>query len=190
MKEEKALWRTKMRKLQKMYSPETVLHYSQIICDKIEGHSIFQAAKTIFFTSPIHGEVDLIPLAEKYFLTKKICFPRILNAKSGLMEARNITSTTELSETMFDILEPSKNSLLVSPYTIDLFLIPALAVDIRGNRLGSGKGFFDRFLKKRKGFVIATLFDEQVFEHIPKEPQEEKVDEIITEKRTIRIANL
>jgi 5-formyltetrahydrofolate cyclo-ligase len=183
VKEEKALWREKMKTLREHYSSQITTKYSQEICFRIEELPLFQSAQMILFTAPISGEVNLLPLAEKYFSTKNICFPKIQNPIQNIIEARKICSLRQLSEKTFGILEPIEDTIPVSLDEIDLFLIPALAVDKEGNRLGMGKGFFDRFLKTRRGIALAVVFDGQIFEQIPTEPHDEKVDGIISEKQ-------
>lgn len=160
---------------------------SQKIRDAIECHPAFQKAKIVFFTAPCKGEPNLLPLVEKHLSQKKICFPGIKDYKNGRMEAKSIQNLKELSSGIFGIYEPPESAERCPPESIDLFLIPALAVDIEGYRLGSGGGFFDRFLEKAKGYCIATVFAAQVFEKIPKEAHDKKMNEILTEERSIVI---
>jgi 5-formyltetrahydrofolate cyclo-ligase len=68
---------------------------------------------------------------------------------------------------------------------IDLVLVPALAIDQQGNRLGKGKGFYDRFLSGFEGISYAVVFDEEVLETIPIEDHDQTVAGVITPKRTI-----
>jgi 5-formyltetrahydrofolate cyclo-ligase len=68
---------------------------------------------------------------------------------------------------------------------IDLVLVPALAIDLKGNRLGKGKGFYDRFLARFTGDCFAVVFDEEVLEQIPVEGHDQRVSGVITPKRTI-----
>ena len=68
----------------------------------------------------------------------------------------------------------------------DAVILPLLAVDKRGNRLGYGGGYYDRFLKDKQGKKIAFCYDFQVVDKLPKEEWDVPVDEIITDKRWIR----
>ena len=68
---------------------------------------------------------------------------------------------------------------------IDLVLVPALAIDGQGNRLGKGKGFYDRFLANYQGPCYAIVFDEELLQSIPTESHDRKVSGVITPKRTI-----
>ena len=71
---------------------------------------------------------------------------------------------------------------------IDVIVMPLLAVDERGNRLGYGGGYYDRFLKKYQGATrVAYCYDFQILKDVPTESWDEKVDLIVTDKRIIRI---
>jgi 5-formyltetrahydrofolate cyclo-ligase len=68
---------------------------------------------------------------------------------------------------------------------IDLVLVPALAIDRKGNRLGKGKGFYDRFLPGFDGIAYAVVFDEEVLDTIPVEEHDQTIAGVITPNRTI-----
>ena len=86
-----------------------------------------------------------------------------------------------LSPGRFGITEPTGKTI----DRIDLVLVPALAIDQRGNRLGKGKGFYDRFLPEFEGTAYAVVFDEEVLAAIPVEDHDQAVAGVITPKRTI-----
>ncbi|ASQ90562.1 5-formyltetrahydrofolate cyclo-ligase [Prosthecochloris sp. GSB1] len=74
----------------------------------------------------------------------------------------------------------------------DVLVLPVVAVDARGNRLGYGKGFYDRFISglRRKGgepFLLALAFSFQIVDSLPKDPWDQAVDCIVTEKEVMRI---
>jgi 5-formyltetrahydrofolate cyclo-ligase len=81
----------------------------------------------------------------------------------------------DLTEGEFGILEPTGEA---EPLNVDVILVPALAVDAAGNRLGKGKGFYDRALASIDSSVpvIALVHDEEVFEEIPHEGHDRKVN--------------
>jgi len=62
---------------------------------------------------------------------------------------------------------------------IDLVLVPALAYDHNGHRLGRGKGYYDRFLKKLNAYTIGIAFEEQILDYIPYDDNDVKIDEVI-----------
>jgi len=90
----------------------------------------------------------------------------------------------ELSSNQYGIPEPSGEEAT----SLDLILVPGVAFDRQGNRIGMGKGYYDRFLAKQKNVLkIGLAFSEQILASIPKEPYDEIVDLIITDEEVIRI---
>jgi 5-formyltetrahydrofolate cyclo-ligase len=79
-------------------------------------------------------------------------------------------------------------SKLIAPETLDLVLVPLLAGDVAGNRLGYGKGFYDRFLHQLRpdASCFGMLYEAGLFDEIPVEPHDRPLDGFITEKRTLR----
>ena len=70
----------------------------------------------------------------------------------------------------------------------DLLFVPALAVDRKGNRLGRGKGYFDRELSALEGVpVFAVVFDSEILEHVPTEDHDRRVDGVVTQEQILKI---
>jgi 5-formyltetrahydrofolate cyclo-ligase len=100
-----------------------------------------------------------------------------------------ITSWDELSANAFGILEPRREHLCaVAPHHIPFFLIPGVAFDLRGHRLGYGLGFYDRALSgvSARSLLVALAFETQIVDEVPVVSHDLPVDIIITEKRTIQ----
>lgn len=104
------------------------------------------------------------------------------------MKALEIKSLLDLNESgAFGILEPEFLNNDVSDM-VDLVILPGLAFDEAGNRIGYGGGFYDKFLSKYKDLKkIALCYEFQILKNICKEEFDQRVDEIITEKRIIEI---
>jgi len=88
----------------------------------------------------------------------------------------------------FGVREPAEEDFnFVSPDQIDLVVVPGLAFDRRGGRIGYGKGYFDRLLSRLGSQVprIALAFDFQVLGAVPQDENDIRVDAIITEKSTM-----
>ena len=137
------------------------------------------------------------------FLTPILGIPKIGNPKSiskviiPRCEARNIIpyflfSLDELAPGHFGILELEKKRRQsfchkVSPEDISTVLVPGLAFDIHGNRLGRGKGYYDRFLPtlSESTVTIGLAFECQVFDRIPVGPDDRPMAMVVTEERII-----
>lgn len=90
----------------------------------------------------------------------------------------------ELREGRWGILEPRREAIRpVPPENIDVWLVPGLAFDPRGNRLGRGIGHFDRLLCGARGVKIGLAYDFQLIEEVPSEPHDVRMDFIVTETR-------
>jgi 5-formyltetrahydrofolate cyclo-ligase len=107
---------------------------------------------------------------------------------------KRMLSLSELADLNPDMLQPGPFGILqprpssfraVQPSEIDLWLLPGIAFDEEGNRLGFGGGYYDRFLPGRRGAAIGLAFDFQIVESLPVEENDHSVDQVITEKRTI-----
>ncbi len=159
-----------------------VAEKSQKICALLKSSEVFQKAKTILFFSSIQNEPNLLPLAERFFSKKRIFFPKITDAIRGTMKAVEVSHFSELESSDFGILAPRGDDFF-SPRQLDLILVPALAVDLSGNRIGFGGGFYDRFLSETIGVKIAVVFDFQILSEIPSEIWDQKMDGIVSECR-------
>ena len=91
----------------------------------------------------------------------------------------------DLGEGAFGIAEPKGTGVPIAE--IDLMIVPALAADMAGNRLGKGKGFYDRVLSHYSGKRIAVIFDSELIDRVPSEPHDQRVQMIVTPLRTILV---
>ena len=83
-------------------------------------------------------------------------------------------------------MEPNPaESTPVALSDVDLAIIPGVAFDERGNRLGYGMGYYDRLLSRFKGSTVALAFELQILPSVPREEHDVRVGKIVTEKRVI-----
>jgi len=128
------------------------------------------------------GEADPLVLAQKF----PSGFPRV---KGEAMHFHLVHpfSFDQFEAGSFKILEPKKELPILLPPTISHCLVPLLAFDSSGARLGRGGGFYDRFLEKFKGIKIGLAFDWQKVEgKLPTEAHDQRLDMVITEKEIYR----
>lgn len=160
----------------------------ELIFHNIINNEIFIKAKCIFIYVSFKSEVDtyrIINYAIKQ--QKKVCVPKVISLDEG-MKAVLITDLKQLKENSMGILEPEADDESI-PENIDLVIMPGLAFDLKGGRLGYGGGFYDRFMQKIGGKVshIALSYEFQILDNIPMGEFDIPVDGIITEKRTYTI---
>ncbi|HIK01001.1 TPA: 5-formyltetrahydrofolate cyclo-ligase [archaeon] len=160
---------------------------STIIAMQFFASEAFKNAKTIFAYASYGSEVSTNYLMRKaLLLEKKVCIPKV-NLKTGKMWPVKINSLNVLKPNKAGIPEAGLFSFKVDPMKVDVILVPAAVFDLHGHRIGSGKGFYDRYLSTYQNHakIIGLAFDFQIVNDIPEEPHDVKVHKIITEKRII-----
>lgn len=159
---------------------EEVQEYSRRICNVLAEYPGFLQAETVYFYYPIGKEVNLLPLAEKALeLGKKVGFPRTCK---DTMEFYQVTSLTDFAEGAFHIMEPVGERLLTE--AAPLVFVPGLGFDKRKNRMGYGRGFYDRyFARYPKCCKIGTAYGVQIAEQLPTDDYDVPMDEVVTENK-------
>lgn len=152
------------------------------IFHKVIQSDAYIKSETIFIYVSFDGEVDTHEII-KYALRhgKKICVPKILSKEEG-MSAVIISSFEELKLSKYKILEPENFNKKVDETVIDLVLMPGVAFDEHGGRIGYGGAFYDRFLRKTREntLKIALAYDFQILDQVPMEEHDAKIHGIIT----------
>lgn len=154
------------------------------ILQKLARLGLFKKAKKILFYLPIHGEVDLTDLFKKFHKKKSFILPRM---KGKTLELHAIKNLTHTAKGRYDVLEPHKHLPKINPMDIDLLLIPGVVFSEEGHRIGYGKGFYDRLLKKACCHKIGIAYEFQIVKNIPGEPHDVPMDMIMTEQRTLKV---
>ena len=115
-----------------------------------------------------------------------MAFPRV-SGKGSL--SLHFALLEELLPGSFGIPEPDTDLPLVAIADIDVMLIPGVAFDVRGNRLGYGKGFYDRLLSSTAGLplLVGISFDETLYDELPAETHDIKMDYIVTPVRIVKV---
>jgi 5-formyltetrahydrofolate cyclo-ligase len=131
-------------------------------------------------------------MVEETLCRNKVVFvPKAVSETRKLIPSLLLDYDKDLKPGAYNIPEPQDSSLRpYDPETIDLLIVPGVAFDLSGNRLGYGGGYYDRFfeLLKPKTPLVSLVFDMQICEKVPVEEWDRPVDVIVTEKRIIRIA--
>lgn len=157
------------------------------IFNLIIGHNLFKDASVIFTYVSFKGEVNTHNIIN-YALKegKTICVPKIIDKSKG-MDLFKIEDLSSLSPEYCGILEPQVNLGTLSIDCVDLIIVPGLAFDMRGGRIGYGGGFYDRLLASSSADVskVALAYEFQVFDKIPTDKWDKGVDMIMTEERII-----
>ncbi|MBI3604820.1 MAG: 5-formyltetrahydrofolate cyclo-ligase [Nitrospirae bacterium] len=150
----------------------------------------FRRAKVIHFYISFNHEVNTEEMIRGALeMGKKVVVPCRGTTAGGIGLSELKDFDRELKPDRFGLKEPFGSYIRpVDPGHLELMVVPGVAFDSSGNRIGYGKGFYDRLLsQKKRGFIEALAFDFQVIESVPSEGHDIKMDRIITESRTIEV---
>lgn len=145
----------------------------------------FGHARTVLFYASYRGEVATQPLVEAALAAgKRTALPRV-DRPRRTMEAYPISSWDDLQPGAYGILEPPASSPVIPPAEIDLIVVPGVAFDETGARVGYGAGYYDRYLARTGGCRAALAYELQVVASVPAGSYDALMDYIITERRVI-----
>ena len=160
---------------------------SRLIQAKVCQYPEYLSARSIALYASIENEVRTDEIRDHAWRQgKRVYYPKL--RRGSAVELVRLESVRQMTPGRFDILEPSGDEQWSGECGEDLFiLVPGLAFDMNGNRLGRGQGWYDRLLKKLgEGATAAGLaYDFQVVDQVPVEPWDETVAYIFTETRLI-----
>lgn len=137
-------------------------------------HPAFEQAQNVLLFWPLPDEINTIPLIEHAYAVGKTIFLPVVVGDDLVIKPYNPTS---MSPGAFGILEPQGDP--VSPVQLDLIIVPGVAFDAAGNRMGRGKGFYDRLLAGTSATTIGVCYAEQYYLSIPTEPHDVPLNDVI-----------
>ncbi len=153
-----------------------------IICEQLCSLPCFGEAKTILAYYPIGDEPNLLPVLEEAFLLgKQVAFP-VCDPATSTMVFRIVPSLSALRVGAHGIPEPCDDCPVLSDFSGALCIVPALAFDLCGYRIGYGKGYYDRFLEKVAVKTIGATYHALMTEALPHEPTDRAVSILMTER--------
>jgi 5-formyltetrahydrofolate cyclo-ligase len=181
--------RRKIMKKRLSLSPEYIKNISEQVCINLAGTAEYIDSQNIMFYVATRSEVqteEMIKISVN--VGKYIYVPIILTECINLAPSAIYYFNSELEKGKMGILEPKKEYYrLFPPEEIDLIIVPGVAFDLSGNRIGRGFGYYDNFLRKvcSSAKIIALAFEMQIVKKIPNDKNDIPVHKIITEKRII-----
>jgi len=148
-----------------------------------------QSARTVLFFAPLPDEVDLWPLLDDFLAAGKVAaLPRFDSTTQSYLAVRVRNLTEDIVAGKFGIREPRADCPRIEPGRLDLILVPGVAFDWGGRRLGRGRGYYDRLLSNHRALKAAIAFDEQMVGEIPAEPHDARMDFILTPSHCVKCA--
>lgn len=176
----KAQIRSKILVRLKTQKEEDRSRKSKLITGKLLRNKVFKQAKIVMFYIAFGGEVnteEMIREAKK--IGKLICVP-VCRKDNETMQPAILEDHAKLKKGPYGVLEPVAQAQ-VNPEDLDLVIVPGLAFDKKGNRLGRGKGCYDRFLctLSDKTSSIGLAFDFQILSSVPTTSYDVNVKNVI-----------
>lgn len=156
---------------------------SAAIAERLEKTREYREATAILLYAAKGNEVQTRQLIQNALTSgKKVMLP-LTNTRLKAIEIGEVESYSELRKGAFGILEPQKET---TEGNVDVAVVPGLAFDRHGNRLGYGFGYYDKLLSRLKTTKIGLAYDFQVAERLPREGHDHPMDIIVTESEVIR----
>jgi 5-formyltetrahydrofolate cyclo-ligase len=184
----KTLLREEFKARRLSISKNEVRKRSQLIVEELLTLPEFFKADVVHtYISSKNNEVDTHDLIRLLLKQRKRVVVPIAEKATKTMKHSELLSLSELIGGAYGIFEP-KMYRPVPVADIEVVVVPALAVDRQGNRLGYGAGFYDRFLQDVSRPTIALAYDFQVIDRVPQESTDVPVSYIVTDQEIIRCA--
>ncbi len=177
---EKKELRNIIRDRKRQFSPTQLGELSLPILARLSKNARFQAAKTLLLYYSLPDEVNTHLLVEQLAKSgKRVLLPVVMDGENMIL--REYTGAQDLQEGAFHIQEPVGKLFPESSYPqIEVAVIPGMSFDKQGNRLGRGKGYYDKFLQRLPHiYKIGVCFDFQKSEQVPTEATDIPMDEVV-----------
>lgn len=179
--------RTRRLAVRRALPKEARWRRSETICERVVALPEWQAAETVLAFVSMRTEVQTAPAVERAWAEGKRVATTRMNATFDDVELRAWRRGDELEESGMMFMQPLSTTPVVPEDEVDLVLVPALAVDDRGHRIGFGKGFYDRLLPRlSRAARVAVVFDFEIVAEVPEREGDERVDVIVTDGQVIR----
>lgn len=184
----KTQWRQKILIQRKQLHREQAVEASARIASKFFSLDEVNGAERIGLYAAFCNEVATEPIFLKaHALRKEIYFPAV-HRETNQIQMFRVRHWSELKKGYCGILEPAaRRHPLKNIDYLNVVVVPGVAFDRRGSRIGFGQGFYDRWLKDYHGTKVALAYDFQVVASLPVTPKDQRLDIIVTEERIIKI---
>ena len=170
----KQILRNKYLKIRKNINNKKEI--DDIIFNKVISLKEYKESNLVLTYVSLKDEVDTFKLIEYSLkIGKKVAVPK---CEGDIIKFSLISNLTDLKKGKFNILEPTTNKL-VTNFENSICIVPGIAFDKNNNRIGYGRGFYDKFLQNYNGIKIGLVYSECICEEIDIEKTDIKMDKIV-----------
>ncbi len=159
---------------------------STAACCRLMKLDEFRHAAVVMLYMPLADEVDLTPVAIRCFQSgKTVCVPKVDWKRQDMIAVEVTSFDDHVMDTDEHGLRVPRDGRPVPPSLLDLVVVPGVAFDTHGNRLGRGGGYYDRFLARlrRSATTAGLAFDQQIIDLVPANDRDVKVAIVVTDRR-------
>ena len=181
------MFREKMKTSRNNISENMRLAKSRIIVSKIIESSAYSECKKLLCFVNMGSEIVITPLLDTAIADGKIVACPYALQKSRIMHFIQIDSLEGMAKSRFGVYEPIfDEEKIIIPYEDTLIIVPALAFDKSGYRMGYGGGYYDTYFENNPlGYKLGIAFDEMLVDNVPIEVHDKPVDMLITDKEIL-----
>lgn len=177
----RVLRRTALRSRNRL-TPEERARLGEMIVERVLGLEEVAGARTVLAYASFGAEVPTDAVIER-LLSRGVTV--LLPAVDGeALRAAPVASLAEVAPGYRGIREPIRRDAVEA--AADVILVPGVAFDSSGRRLGFGGGFYDRYLAEASGVRVGVCFEAQMVDQVPVGPSDVPVDVVVTDARTLR----
>jgi 5-formyltetrahydrofolate cyclo-ligase len=174
-------------------APDAVARASQAAAERIMALPAYREAREILAYLPVRNELDAGLVAGRALNDgKRLLLPRCRAGAPGLLDLGCVRCLSEVRPGRYGILEPPQQACQPpETFAPDLILVPGLAFDVRGNRLGFGGGYYDRLLAlptADSAFTVGLGYAFQLVLSLPAAPWDRPVNAVVTDRQTLLTA--
>jgi 5-formyltetrahydrofolate cyclo-ligase len=183
---EKAQLRDRVRKVLAAMSGAGQLEASRNIISLLCNQSYWKSAQSVLLYAPLPEEPDVWPLVAMGLEEgKSMVLPRYIPETKTYEICPISHAENDIQIGKYGIREPASHCAAATISLLDFILVPGIAFDLHGHRLGRGKGFYDQLLKNVRGVTCGVAFDDQIVEAVPVEPHDMRVKIVLTPTRWV-----
>jgi 5-formyltetrahydrofolate cyclo-ligase len=178
----KARVRAHYRAVREAKTPEEVRSGSSALCRRLAEWDVLHKARRVMAYVAFRNELDLAPLFEMLPAIEWIV-PRVVGQHLVL----HPYDPERLVRHRFGMLEPAVDLPAVAPDTLDVALVPGVAFDRQGGRMGFGGGFYDGFLPTTGALRVGVTYDACLMDEVPGDERDQRMDWIATPTQTLEV---
>jgi 5-formyltetrahydrofolate cyclo-ligase len=182
----KASLRTQVRERLRVMTETARASSSARARELLQAQKQWRDARSVLLYAPMSMELDVWPLLELLLRTgKTAALPRFAPELQKYIVCPVLNSEADICSGNYGIREPAARCARAEMSQFDLILVPGLAFDLQGRRLGRGKGYYDHLLAEARGVTCGVAFDEQILDQVPVEDHDRHLDSILTPTRWV-----